>query len=86
MLGFAIERDLQTLQSQAKAGSHLSNPAPAFLMLHSPRADHRNVLALCVGEDGPDPPVIPRADTIPHPVGKVLGLACSECVDIQDKY
>lgn len=84
MLRFAIERDLQTLQSQAKAGSQAGNLCPAFLMLRSPCTDNRNLLSLGELEDRPDPPVIPRAYTVLLLLWKVLGSTRSEGVDVED--
>ena len=74
MLGFAVERDLQTLHMQAKAGSHLSNLSPAFHMLHSPGTNHRNLFQLCIAKDGADPPVIPPANALAQTLWKVFWL------------
>lgn len=85
MFRFAIERDLQTLQLQAKAGSHLSNLTPAVFMLRSPCADYRNLPALSERKDRPDPPVIAATDPECLLVWEVLGSTSAERVDIQDK-
>lgn len=86
MFWFAVERDLQTLQLQAKAGSHPSNLMPAFLMLYSPRADDGDILPDRIPEHRLYPPVVETPDSLRHHLWKVLRFARPEGVDIQDDY